>query len=69
MIDWHGRRLVEMAGYIIMGHLLLQDACANEMLFEKSAKTFIRWTVAQVKQHASFIERSQVDDMADYRFS
>ena len=69
MIDWHGRRLVEMAGYIIMGHLLLQDACANGTLFEKSAKTFIRWTVAQVNQHASFIERSQVDDMADYRCS
>jgi hypothetical protein len=69
MIDWHGRRLVEMAGYIIMGHLLLQDACANEVLFEKSAKAFIRWTVAQVKQHACYIERSHAEDIADYRFS
>jgi len=32
LIDFHARRLVEMAGYIIMGQLLLMDAQREPLL-------------------------------------
>jgi 3-(methylthio)propanoyl-CoA dehydrogenase len=33
LIDFHARRLVEMAGYIIMGYLLLQDTANQPRLY------------------------------------
>ena len=48
------RRLVEMAGNIIMGHLLLLDATRNEA-FAKSATVYNKMAQAEVAKHADFI--------------
>ena len=57
LTDLMARRLVEMAGYLIMGYLLLQDATANAELFATSARTFIRWTEDEVDKHTGHISR------------
>ena len=56
--DLVARRLVEMAGYIIMSFLLLQDATTHADLFASSAHTFISWTEAEVDKHVGFISRA-----------
>ena len=57
LTDRMARRLVEMAGYLIMGYLLLQDATANAELFATSARTFVRWTEDEVDKHTGHIKR------------
>ena len=52
--DIMARRLVEMAGNIIMGHLLLLDATRNEA-FVKSATVYNKMAQAEVAKHADFI--------------
>ena len=52
--DLMARRLVEMAGNIIMGHLLLIDATRNEA-FVKSATVYNKMAQAEVAKHADFI--------------
>ncbi len=56
--DLMARRLVEMAGYLIMGYLLLQDATADAALFAPSAHTFVDWAEGEVDKHTGYIRRS-----------
>ncbi len=65
-IDFHARRLVEMAGHIIMSYLLVLDS-ARDAAYTKSAKVFIKITKSLVKGHAEFIRSSQVEDLAAYK--
>lgn len=65
-LDFCARRLVEMAGYIIMSHLMLQDASKSE-LFTQSAQVFVRYAEAEVDKHTAFIGRFDKDDLAYYR--
>ncbi len=65
-IDFHARRLVEMAGHIIMGYLLLQDATRCED-FRRSAEVYINYGEAQLKGHAEFIASFAVDSLDVYR--
>ena len=67
LTDLMARRLVEMAGYIIMGYLLLQDATANAELFTPSAHTFVRWAEGEIDKHTGYINRITPDEMAYYR--
>lgn len=55
-IDFQARRMVEMAGHVIMGHLLLNDATRNES-FRQSAEVYINFGEAEVAKHTAFIER------------
>ncbi|WP_299584255.1 acyl-CoA dehydrogenase family protein [uncultured Sunxiuqinia sp.] len=66
-IDFHARRLVEMAGNIIMSYLLVLDSNRDAM-FAKSAKNFIRIAKAQVKAHAEFIRTSDLSDLGSYKY-
>lgn len=66
LLDFLARRLVEMAGNIIMGHLLLLDTTRNEK-FAASARTYINMGEAEVEKHASFINHFTADMLADYR--
>lgn len=66
LLDFLARRLVEMAGNIIMGHLLLLDTTRNEK-FATSARTYINMGEAEVEKHASFISHFTADMLADYR--
>ncbi len=67
LADFTARRLVEMAGYIIMGYLLLQDATVNADLFAISANVFVRWSEAEVDRHIGFISRIKPDEMVYFR--
>ncbi len=66
LIDFTARKLVEMSAYLIMGHLLLQDASKNA-IFANSAQVFTRFAEAEVEKNASFIARFSKDDLAYYR--
>jgi hypothetical protein len=65
-IDFHARRLVEMAGNIIMSYLLVIDS-NRDASFTKSAKVFIKMTKSVVKGHSEFIRSSTVEDLAAYK--
>ena len=52
--DFMARRMVEMAGNIIMGYLLLNDANRNDS-FVKSATVYNKLAQAEVAKHADFI--------------
>ncbi len=67
LLDFTARRLVEMASYIIMGYLLVQDASKDNALFETSAQVFVRYAEAEIDKHSSFISRFDKDDLAYYR--
>lgn len=64
--DFHARRLVEMAGYTIIGYLLLLDA-QKAAKFEKSAQIFIKYGQAKVQSHISFIDNFNPDDLGKYK--
>lgn len=66
-IDFHARRLVEMAGHIIMSYLLLLDTNRNET-FLRSAKNYITFAKAQVKAHAEYIRVFELSDMGMYKY-
>ncbi len=66
-IDFHARRLVEMAGHIIMSYLLLLDSNREES-FLKSAKNYITFAKSQVKAHSEFIRVSELSDLGTYKF-
>jgi hypothetical protein len=65
--DFHSRRLVEMAGNIIIGYLLLLDANRNEK-FKKSAEIFIRLGKTENTQKVSFINNFDEKELGDYKF-
>lgn len=65
-VDFHARRLVEMAGHIIMSYLLLLDTNRDDA-FLGSAKNYIKYAKAQVKAHAEFIRNSEVSDLGSYK--
>jgi hypothetical protein len=66
-IDFHARRLVEMAGYIIMSYLLVIDA-NRDMEYSRSAQNFNKMAKGEVKARAEFIRASSLEDIAHYKY-
>lgn len=64
--DFHARRLVEMAGHIIMGYLLLGDTTRNEK-YLKSANVYVNFGEAEVEKHHKFIMSFKPDGLENYR--
>ncbi len=64
-LDFMARRLVEMAGYIIMGYLLLESAKVNEA-FVKTATVYTKIIQAEVARHTDFIDNFTIDQLAAY---
>lgn len=64
--DFMARRLVEMAGNIIMSHLLLLDATRTES-FARSARVYAKMAQAEVARHAEFIASFDPSQMALYK--
>ncbi len=62
------RRLVEMAGDVVMSFLLITDATryASESM-TKSAKVYVNFVQAEVEKHASFIASFNPADVALYK--
>ncbi len=65
--DLCARHLVEMAGDVIMLHLLLHNATANEELFGKSARVYANFVEAEVAKHHTFVMNLKPEDVADYQ--
>lgn len=78
--DFMARRLVEMAGNIVMGYLLVTDASRNTASDDKeiaaaaadlarSAKVYINLGRAEVARNAEFVANVQPEDMAAYTYA
>lgn len=65
-LDYHARRLVEMAGNIIMGYLLLLDANRNDK-YKNSADIFIRMARAENIAKVGFINQSHPKDLGAFK--
>lgn len=67
-IDFHARRLVEMAGLTIMSYLLIIDATRDtEDLFRKSAFIFNKFAEVETRKHATFIKNFDVEGVDVYK--
>jgi alkylation response protein AidB-like acyl-CoA dehydrogenase len=66
-VDFHARRMVEMAGNIIMGYLLLHDSVKNDE-FEKAAVIFIKQGKSENAQKADYITSSETKDLGIFRY-
>ena len=64
--DFMARRLVEMAGVIVMSYLLLLDANRNES-FKRSAEIYTNLAEAEVSKHADFIANFRPAEVAIYK--
>jgi len=65
-LDFHSRRLVEMAGNIIMGHLLILDA-QRDKSFKSLAELFIKMGMSENNERMSYIKESELQDLGTYR--
>ncbi len=66
-LDFHARRLVEMAGNIVMGYLLILDSQRDEH-YTKSAEIFIKHAEADNKQKKHYIESTGLDDLGYFKY-
>ena len=66
LLDFHARRLVEMAGNIIIGYLLLIDSQRNEE-YLRSAEIFINMARPENLARAEFINHSTENSLGKYK--
>lgn len=64
--DFMARHLVEMAGNIVMGHLIVLDAERNES-FTASATVYNKIAQSEVARHAEFIANFKPEQFAFYK--
>ncbi|MFA6676429.1 MAG: Acyl-CoA dehydrogenase C-terminal domain-containing protein [Bacteroidales bacterium] len=65
-LDLCSRSLVDMAGQIIMLHLLFRDAVKAPELFANSFKVYLRFVQGEVAKAYAFVESSQPEVVAEY---
>lgn len=68
LIDFHARRMVEMAGNIIVGFLLLQDTQRDDE-YRKSAEIFISRARSENKQKADFVLNFDPKEIGNYKIA
>jgi len=66
-IEFHARRLVEMAGNIIMAYLLLNDT-QRDHSYWKTLEVFLRFARSNNHANASFLSHSTLNDLGKYKF-
>ncbi len=66
--DFHARRMVEMAGNILVGYLLLSDA-QREKEYTKSAEIFTLMATGQNEDRFKFIENFDIKNLGQYQIS
>ncbi|GHV58305.1 acyl-CoA dehydrogenase [Bacteroidia bacterium] len=67
LIDFQARRLVECAGHIILGYLLLLDANRNYEEFIRSAEVYIIYGEAEVHKIRDFIRDFNPENLGFYK--
>ena len=65
-IDFVARRMVEMAGHIIMTYLLIIDASRDEQ-FATSAEVYVNYAEAEVEKHYAFINNFKPEEVEKYK--
>jgi hypothetical protein len=65
-IDFHARRMVEMAGNIIMSYLLVHDT-QREDNFRTSTEVFVKMAKAQNKERYEYIANSSINDLGFFK--
>ncbi len=65
-LDFHARRLVEMAGYIIMGYLLLNDTM-RDTENEKFAALLTKTGKSEVLKMSNYINNFELKDLGVYK--
>ena len=65
LLDFMARRLVEMAGSLVMSYLMLLSAKTNES-FTASATVYTKLTQALCESHIEFIRNFKVEQLAAY---
>lgn len=66
-VDFMARCLVEMAGYTVMGLLLLDDTTRNDA-FRRSLHVFVKLGQAEVAKHSDFIANFRPEQIEDYLY-
>jgi 3-(methylthio)propanoyl-CoA dehydrogenase len=66
LIDFHARRMVEMAGNIIMSYLLLSDTQRNDD-YDDTAEIFISLAVAENKEKAHYINNFDAKNLGKFK--
>ena len=61
--EFHSRRLVEIAGYIIMSHIMLRQAAECEADYLNPTKIFVKYASKKVAEAASYINASEASDV------
>ena len=61
--DFHARRLVEIAGYIIISHLMLRQAADVEAEYLNPAKVFVKYAAKKIAEAAAYINASEASDV------
>jgi hypothetical protein len=62
LLDFHSRRLVEMAGNIIISYLLILDAMRNDE-YQNVAEVFIKRAEANNKEKVYYINTTEHRDL------
>jgi hypothetical protein len=65
-IDFHARRMVEMAGNIIMSYLLILDTQRCDC-FRTSTEVFLKMAKAQNKERYEYIANSNINDLGFFK--
>lgn len=65
-IDFHARRMVEMAANIVMGYLMVLDT-DREHSFWKSTEVYLKYSRAHNAQNSEFIKHSNINDLGKFK--
>ena len=61
--ELHSRRLVEIAGYILISHLMLRQATEVEADYLNAAKIFVKYAAKKITEAAYYINTSEKSDV------
>ena len=61
--EFHSRRLVEIAGYIIISHIMLRQADEVAEDYLNPTKIFVKYAAKKITEAASYINASGVEDV------
>jgi hypothetical protein len=64
--DFNSRRLVEIAGYLVMSNLLINDANKNDM-YTKSAHIMTKIAQAEIEKAITYINNFDPQILEDYK--
>jgi alkylation response protein AidB-like acyl-CoA dehydrogenase len=67
LLDFCARKLYDMTSFIIMAHLMLQDAQKAPELFAKSLNVFVNYAESEVEKHFNYIRRMNEEQLDAYR--